>query len=85
MHTVCHAAMNAIVGKTIPDLANCTIYLTQHPDEDCANIIVQSGIKEVKYQRNTNRGNKTFERNAKSVFQLYAVSIKYVELHILHH
>ncbi len=71
--------MNAIVGKTIPDLTNCTIYLTQHPDEDCANIIVQSGIKEVKYQRNTNRGNKIYERNAKRILQLYGVSIQYVE------
>ncbi len=79
--------MNAIAGKTIADLTNCTIYLTQHPDEDCANIIVQSGIKEVKYQRNTNRGNKTYERNAESIFQLHAVSIKYVEYYctlILH-
>ena len=76
---VCHAAVNAIVNRTISDLTNCTMYLTLCPDEDCAHLVALSGIKEVKYQRNVTRGNVQYEKNARAIFALQGVSIKYAE------
>ena len=81
---VCHAAVNAIASRTIPDLTGCTIYVTQHPDEDCAHLIAQSGIREVKYMRNDERGNPDHEENAKRIFALGRVSLLYVTGPFLH-
>ena len=59
------------------------MYTTQHPDEDCANLIVQSGIKEVKYMRNDKRGHRDFEENADRIFTLGRVSNMYVHKALL--
>ena len=75
---VCHAAVNAITNRTIPDLTDCVMYVTQCPDEDCAHLIAQSGIKEVWYQRSIKRGNKDNEENAKRILQLARVSFRYI-------
>lgn len=48
-YVVCHAAVDAIVNRTVSDLKECTIYVTHTPDKDCAQIIVESGIKKVVY------------------------------------
>ncbi len=77
-NAVCHAAVNAIASRTIPDLTGCTMYITQHPDEDCAHLIRQSDIKEVKYMRNDKRGNPDFEENARQILSLGRVAITYV-------
>ena len=46
---VCHAEMNAILNKNEADLKNCTIYVSMFPCNDCAKLIIQSGIKRVVY------------------------------------
>lgn len=46
---VCHAEMNAIMNKNSADVKNCTIYVTLFPCNECAKLIIQSGIKEVVY------------------------------------
>uniref|UniRef100_T1J3X7 Probable deoxycytidylate deaminase n=1 Tax=Strigamia maritima TaxID=126957 RepID=T1J3X7_STRMM len=46
---VCHAEMNAIMNKNSSDVENCTLYVTLFPCNQCAKIIIQSGIKEVVY------------------------------------
>ena len=46
---VCHAEMNAIMNKTSASLKNCTIYVSLFPCNECAKIIIQSGIKKVVY------------------------------------
>ena len=46
---VCHAAVDAIVNRTVSNLSGCTMYLTHTPDKDCAQLIVESGICEVIY------------------------------------
>ncbi|XP_046970669.1 deoxycytidylate deaminase [Vanessa cardui] len=46
---VCHAEMNAIVNKNSADLKDTTIYVSLFPCNECAKIIIQSGIKEVVY------------------------------------
>lgn len=48
---VCHAEMNAILNfrGTKKDLENSKIYVDLFPCNECAKIIIQSGIKEVIY------------------------------------
>lgn len=47
--SVCHAEMNAILNKNSADVKNCIIYVGLFPCNECAKIIIQSGIKEVIY------------------------------------
>ncbi|XP_019869275.2 deoxycytidylate deaminase isoform X2 [Aethina tumida] len=46
---VCHAEMNAIMGRTCRDLKGCTIYVTRFPCNECAKLIIQSEIGKVWY------------------------------------
>lgn len=46
---VCHAELNAILNKNNEDLDGCTIYVALFPCNECAKLIIQSGIKEVVY------------------------------------
>ena len=48
---VCHAEMNAILNYrgSKKDLENAKIYVDLFPRNECAKIIIQSGIKEVVY------------------------------------
>lgn len=46
---VCHAEMNAILNKNEADLTDSTIYVSMFPCNDCAKLIIQSGIKRVIY------------------------------------
>ncbi|KAJ2941160.1 hypothetical protein O0L34_g10394 [Tuta absoluta] len=52
---VCHAEMNAIVNKNSADVKDCTIYVGLFPCNECAKIIIQSGITEVVYINDKNR------------------------------
>ncbi len=45
---VAHAELNAILNSTTA-LNGCTIYVSMFPCNECAKIIIQSGIKEIKY------------------------------------
>lgn len=46
---VCHAEMNAILNKNSESVGGCTIYVALFPCNECAKIIIQSGIKNVIY------------------------------------
>lgn len=46
---VCHAEVNAILNKSCADVAGCTIYVALFPCNECAKIVIQSGIREVVY------------------------------------
>lgn len=41
--------MNAIVNKNSADVKDCTMYVGLFPCNECAKIVIQSGIKEVVY------------------------------------
>lgn len=41
--------MNAILNKNEANLKNSTIYVSMFPCNDCAKLIIQSGIKRVVY------------------------------------
>jgi len=44
---VCHAEMNAVLNKNASSVEDCRIYVALFPCNECAKIIIQSGIKEV--------------------------------------
>lgn len=46
---VCHAEMNAIMNKNSQSLHGATVYVTMYPCNECAKLIIQSGIREVVY------------------------------------
>lgn len=46
---VCHAEMNAVMNKNSQSLNGATVYVTMFPCNECAKLLIQSGIKEVVY------------------------------------
>ena len=44
---VCHVECDVILTKGTPSVKGCTFYVTKYPCNDCAKVIVQSGIKKV--------------------------------------
>ncbi|KAH9134539.1 hypothetical protein AeRB84_019697 [Aphanomyces euteiches] len=46
---VCHAEMNAILNKNATSVKGCTIYVALFPCNECAKLIIQSGITRVIY------------------------------------
>ncbi|ELU15543.1 hypothetical protein CAPTEDRAFT_150280 [Capitella teleta] len=51
---VCHAELNAILNKNSSDVKNCTIYVALFPCNECAKVIIQSGIRCVIYMSDKN-------------------------------
>ena len=48
---VVHAEVNAILNSHLDDLKNATMYVTLFPCNECAKVIIQSGIKKIIYLR----------------------------------
>jgi len=48
---VCHAELNAILNN-LQNLNNCSIFITLFPCNECAKLIIQSGIIKVIYAEN---------------------------------
>lgn len=71
---VCHAEMNAVLNKNCSDVKGCAIYVGLFPCNECAKIIIQSGIKEVVYISDKH-SHKAHTVAAKKLFD--AVGIKY--------
>ncbi|KPI98212.1 Deoxycytidylate deaminase [Papilio xuthus] len=71
---VCHAEMNAIVNKNSADVKDCIIYVGLFPCNECAKIIIQSGITEVVYLSDKN-GHKPTYIASKRMFD--AAGVKY--------
>ncbi|XP_014217394.1 deoxycytidylate deaminase-like [Copidosoma floridanum] len=46
---VCHAELNAILNKQSESVKNCTLYVALFPCNECAKVIIQSGIKKIYY------------------------------------
>lgn len=46
---VCHAELNAILNNRHKNLEGCTLYVSLFPCNECAKIIIQSGIKKIVY------------------------------------
>ncbi len=46
---VCHAELNAILNCAAGSVRGCTVYVTLFPCNECAKVILQSGIAEIVY------------------------------------
>jgi len=63
---VCHAEMNAILNRNAATVENCHIYVALFPCNECAKMIIQSGIKEIIYysdkheEKNSTKASKIF-------------------------
>ncbi len=69
---VCHAELNAILNSITGDLDNCSIYVALFPCNECAKVIIQSGIKEVVYLSDKYK-NTDSTKAAKKMFDMSAV------------
>ena len=78
---VCHAEMNAILNYrgSKKDLENAKIYVDLFPCNECAKIIIQSGIKEVVYLSDKYA---TSENNIASRILFDNCGVKYSKLKI---
>ena len=72
---VCHSELNAILNSKT-NVEGCKLYVTLFPCNECAKVIIQSGIKEVIYLSDKYNGT---EGNIVSKKMLDACGIKYRE------
>ena len=70
---VVHAEPNAILNA-IDKLDNCTLYVTLFPCNECAKLVIQSGIKEIVYMDDKYCGTDT---DVASKRMLDAAGVKY--------
>jgi len=52
--------LNAVLNKNTADVKDCTIYVALFPCNECAKVIVQSGISEVVYACDKNAHKQEF-------------------------
>ena len=78
---VCHAEMNAIVNYrgSRKDLENAKVYVDLFPCNECAKIIIQSGIKEVIYLSDKYAKQDAFVAS-KKLFDECGVKYRQIEL-----
>ncbi|KAJ8969066.1 hypothetical protein NQ314_001968 [Rhamnusium bicolor] len=73
-YIICHAEVNAILNKNAVNVKNCSLYVALFPCNECAKVIIQSGIKEIIYVSDKH-GHKKPTIAAKRMFD--AVGIKH--------
>ena len=78
---VCHAEMNAILNfrGTKKDLENAKIYVDLFPCNECAKLIIQSGIKKVIYLSDKYNGTDG-NVSSKRLFDMCGVKYEHLEL-----
>lgn len=72
---VCHSELNAILNSDVP-VKDCKLYVTLFPCNECAKVIIQSGIKEIVYLSDKYAGTK---ENVAAKKMLDACNIKYTK------
>ncbi|ESO02367.1 hypothetical protein HELRODRAFT_161627 [Helobdella robusta] len=75
---VCHAEMNAIMNKNTYDVKDCTIYTALFPCNECAKLIIQSGIRQIVYLSDENKNKKSILAS-KRMFNLAGISYRQFE------
>jgi len=73
---VCHAELNAVMNKNSADVKNCSIYVALFPCNECAKVVIQSGIKEVFYYSDKYSEKPEF-RASKRMFDMAGVKYRY--------
>ena len=64
--------MNAIMNKNSADLKGCILYVALFPCNECAKLIIQSGIKEVIYMSDKHK-EKPETKASKVMFDMAGV------------
>eukprot|EP01033_Poteriospumella_lacustris_P013356 gene13355-9562_t len=72
---VCHAEVNAILNKNSAEVAGCSIYVGLFPCNECAKVIIQSGIQEVVYMSDKYADTSSM-RASRRMFTLAKVSLR---------
>eukprot|EP01031_Cornospumella_fuschlensis_P025860 gene25860-31228_t len=72
---VCHAEVNAILNKNSADVKGCTMYVALFPCNECAKVIIQSGIQEVVYMSDKYAAKPTMIASRK-MFNLSRVALR---------
>lgn len=70
---MCHAELNAILNKNSMDVRNCTMYVGLFPCNECAKVIIQSGIKKIIYMSDKH-GKKASTMASKRMFNSAGVT-----------
>ena len=71
---MCHSIMNAILNKNQYDIRDCRIYCTHFPCNECAKMIIQSGISRVTYSVDSVVDSVENHEATKILFSLAGVS-----------
>jgi len=72
---VCHAEMNAILNKCHADIRGSRIYVVLFPCNECAKMIIQSGIREVVFVKDTYHDTNS-SKASRRMFELSGVSTR---------
>uniref|UniRef100_A0A7S1MC63 dCMP deaminase n=1 Tax=Alexandrium catenella TaxID=2925 RepID=A0A7S1MC63_ALECA len=72
---VVHAELNAIMNKNAESCRNCRLYSTLHPCNECAKVIIQSGIKCVTFSSDKHHDRPSFVA-ARKLFKLAGVETR---------
>ena len=70
----CHAEVNAILNKSSTDVKGSTMYVPELPCNECAKLIIQSGISEIVYFRN--QRNDDSSRASRIMFGMAGVKLR---------
>ena len=73
--SVCHAELNAVLNKNSADVKNCSIYVALFPCNECAKVVIQSGIKEVIYYSDKYHDRPEFKAS-KRMFDMAGVNYR---------
>lgn len=74
---VCHAEANAILNKNASTCEGGTIYVTMFPCNECAKLIIQSGIRTVVYAQGRKAGDTLYDAS-KAMMHLAGVHYRRV-------
>ena len=72
---VCHAEVNAILNKNSADVNGCTLYVALFPCNECAKMIIQSGIREVVYLSDKYKDKPAFQASRK-LFNMAGINLR---------
>ena len=80
---MCHAELNAVINKNSSDIKGCNIFVTLFPCNQCAKILIQSGIKEVVYLSDK-YSQRDDTKAAKQMFDKVGIKYRYHLFQICH-
>jgi dCMP deaminase len=73
--------MNAILNKNSADVAGCSMYVALFPCNECAKMIIQSGIKDVVYFSDKH-ASKPETIASKRMFDFAGIKYRYLAIYI---